>query len=144
MLKYLNPVKICCGLKTRVTVRTFPSANTEDMHYYLKPALKSKPECLIVHVGTNDLKDKSPKTICKSIADLGNQIAKHYVSMKLTISEIIARSDQTEIDNKGGPTNTLLAKICSDNWWDLIKHHKHLNQYGVHLNKNGTATLAQF
>ena len=29
MLKYLNPVKIRRGLKTRVTVRTFPGANTE-------------------------------------------------------------------------------------------------------------------
>ena len=138
---YLNPVKIRRGLKTRVTVRTFPGANIEDLYYYLKPALKSKPEHLILPVGTNDLKDKSPKTICKSIADLGDQITKHYANTKLTISEIIARSDQPEMDNKVGQTNTLLAKVCSDNAWDLIKHHnikkKHLNQYGVHLNKIG-------
>ena len=117
------------------------------MHHYLKLALKSKPEHLIVCAGTNDLKDKSPKTICRSIADLGNQITKHYPSTKLAISEIIARRDQTEMDNKVGQTSTLLAKICSDNGWDLMKHHnikkKHLNQYGVHLNKNGTAILAQ-
>ena len=70
MSKYLDPVKIRRGLKTRVTVRTFHGTNIEDMHHYLKTALKSKPKHLILHVETNDLKDKSPKTICKSIADL--------------------------------------------------------------------------
>ena len=50
------------------------------------------------------------------------------------------------MDSKVSQTNTLLTKVCSDNEWDLIKHHnmkKHLNQYGVHFNKNRTAILVQ-
>ena len=39
---------------------------TEDMTY-IKPPLKRKPDCFIIHVGTNDLRsDQDPETIARN------------------------------------------------------------------------------
>ena len=46
-----------------VKVRFFPGARIKDMHHYLTPILKSKPEHLILHVGTNDTADSSHQQI---------------------------------------------------------------------------------
>ena len=48
-------------------VRTFPGAKTDDMESYIKPTLKNKPERIIIHGGTNDLKNNTPQSIADNI-----------------------------------------------------------------------------
>ena len=38
--------------------RSFPEAETDDMKPYIKSTLKNKPERIIIHCRTNDLKNK--------------------------------------------------------------------------------------
>ena len=42
-------------------VRSFPGAKTDDMESYIKPTLKNRPERILIHCGTNDLKNSTPK-----------------------------------------------------------------------------------
>ena len=44
------------------------------MKDYLKPNLELSPDNVILHIGTNDLKDKQPRQVAESIVDLGRQI----------------------------------------------------------------------
>jgi hypothetical protein len=50
-------------------VKTFPGAHVEDMSHYVKPTLTTNPAEVILHIGRNDLKKKSPSTLLKSVDD---------------------------------------------------------------------------
>ena len=62
--------------KRPVTVRSFPGATTADMKHYLPQSLEAKPKAIVLHVGTNDLKNSSSgRNVAEKIIDLGNVIA---------------------------------------------------------------------
>ena len=63
-------------------VRSFPGAKTRCMHDYSKPTLKYEPDAIVLHVGTNDLRDS------RSAAEIGNEIielAKEIKSEKMML-----------------------------------------------------------
>ena len=43
--------------------RSFPGAKTYYTESYIKPTLENKPECIIIHCGTNDMMNKTNATI---------------------------------------------------------------------------------
>ena len=147
MIKYVNPSKLRKSIKQNVHVKTFPGAKVSDMHHYVKPTLQQAPDYLVLHVGTNDLKQSSPRQISTSIANLGQEIQKSVPTTKLIISEVIIRNDDPQISAKVKEVNSKLLQVCKNNKWEHISHknivEKHLNPYGVHLNKQGTIALAK-
>ncbi len=147
MIKYVNPSKLRKSIKQNVHVKTFPGAKVSDMHHYVKPTLEQAPEYLVLHVGTNDLKQSSSRQISTSIAKLGQEIQKNAPTTKLIISEVIIRNDDPQISAKVKEVNSKLLQVCKNNKWEHISHKnivdKHLNPYGVHLNKQGTIALAK-
>ena len=58
----------------RVLVKSFSGATTKAMKDYLKPNLEPSPDEVVLHVGTNDLKQKEPRHIADSIVNLARQI----------------------------------------------------------------------
>ena len=56
--------------KLKVKVKSFSDANVRDMHDNLKPILRHKPECLIIHVGTNNALNLPPNEILDKILEL--------------------------------------------------------------------------
>lgn len=61
------------------------------MKHYIMPTLEKKPDEIILHVGTNDLKTSSVKTIVKDIVAL-----KDFVVKASPISELIMRTDDEQ------------------------------------------------
>ena len=59
----------------------------------------------------------------------------------------MTRTDKTEYKQKVKEVNVRLVDLCNQNNWDLICHNnievRHLNPYGIHLTKQGTAVLAK-
>ena len=51
-------------------VRSFPGAKTDDMESYIKPTLKNKPEIIIIHCETNDLKNSTLQSIAENSLSL--------------------------------------------------------------------------
>ena len=147
MLKYLNPTKMRRNLKQNISIKPFLGANTEDMKDYIKPVLTSMPDQVILHIGTNDLKKKSPKTLSQNIANLAQQITTDLPNAKITISHIITRVDDPNLTAKVSETNSDISKLCLEKGWSIITHdnilRNHLNNYGLHLTKQGTAILAK-
>ncbi|CAB3976566.1 Furin [Paramuricea clavata] len=146
MIKGINSRKLQHGLKQKVIVKTFPGAHVEDMTHYVKPTLASNPAEVIVHIGTNDLKYKSPSTLLKTVDNLGEMITESK-DVKLTLSEIITRCDDETLADKVNIYNELLANLCTERNWGLIKNSNikkdHLNNYGLHLNPRGSTVLAK-
>ena len=58
----------------KITIRSFPGSKVEDMHDYVKPSLKQKPDNIIVHTGTNNLKTDDPTTVAEGIVSICEQI----------------------------------------------------------------------
>ena len=61
----------------RVAVKLFSGSEAGDMVDYLKPLIRKTPAEIIVHVGTNDIKDdsKSAEVVAAEMLNLGNQIS---------------------------------------------------------------------
>ena len=78
---------------------------------------------------------------------LGQNIKKELPTTNLAISEVITRSDDPSLNMKIMELNNKLFQVCTNNKWKIITHRNissdHLNSYGLHLSKQGTAKLAQ-
>ena len=145
MIKNVQGWKLGRKAGHRVIVKSFPGASTADMFHYLKPTLDKKPDQVILHIGTNDLNKSSPAQIADNIVRLSKMI-KDEAQSKVTLSEIITRTDKTPVDDIK-ILNEHLNRSSNQNGWGIIRHgnisKEHLNKGGLHLNEKGVSTLAK-
>jgi len=114
------------------------------MKHYSIPTLKQKPEMVIIHCGTNDLKQKEPKEVAESVVDLAKTISQSNENTAVVISGIVRRGDA--LNEKAIKVNEILEDLCNkcnigfiDN--GDIDPETHLNKSKLHLNVNGTNEL---
>ena len=138
MIKNVQGAKLGEAVGHRVVVKSFSGATTKAMKDYLKPNLELSPDQVVLHVGTNDLKQKEPRHVADSIVDLARQIEKTSEAA-VAISELISRRD--ELNEAVKTTNKHLKSYCRQNGWNFIQHQniteKELNRGGLHLNFKG-------
>ena len=79
-------------------VRCFPGAKTDDMESYIKPTLKNKPERIIIHCGTNDLKNSTPQSIAENILSLAK--SSQQENNIVLVSSIVHRKDHSHKKGK--------------------------------------------
>ena len=98
-----------------------------------------------LHVGTSDLNtERSPKLLGQSIIDLATTLEGNY--RDISVSNIIVRSDDSNLNEKGCEVNLHLTEICKERKLNLINHSKnikpnHLNRGKLHLNQKGSKVL---
>ena len=145
MIKNIQGYKMKQGMLMgeKVFVRCFPGAQTECMTDYIKPSLKYNPDAVVLHVGTNDLRNnKTPEEIGKDILSLATQIK--TLNNEVIVSSIIIRNDS--FNEKGNNVNNFLRLNCEKNkllYCDNSNISKGcLNAGGLHLNPRGTISLA--
>ena len=150
IIKHLDTRRLKKSVKNRsvkVYAESYRGANTEAVKHHIMPCLARKPNEVILHVGTNDLRDKNSTKIVANINDICNIVKSESPETKITISELVTRTDKTEYKQKVKEVNVRLVDLCNQNNWDLIYHNnievRHLNPYGIHLTKQGTAVLAK-
>ena len=68
MTKFIKPNKL--SKKHHVQSYSFAGAKVEDMNDFVKPLLRRRPDKVIVHVGTNNVKDDNPKCVKVKISQL--------------------------------------------------------------------------
>ena len=111
--------------------RPFQGATVEDMSDYIMPSLRRKPEEVILHVGTKNLKFSEPREIAEGIVNLGLKIQNHSPDCKITISSLISRSDQT-LNGKIKEVNKIVNQFAKQHAWRAIPHsnikNKHLKK----------------
>ena len=131
----------------RVTVKSFSGAKVEDMSHYIKPSLKYKPDNLILHVGTNNLRSNTPNEIAKEIEKICNIVNHDSPSTNIAISQLIVCQDSAELEQKRVCVNETLSSLTKSKGLKLIIHNNIdtncLNGRKVHLNNRGTINLAK-
>ena len=86
--------------KTKTTIKSFAGATVANCYHYFKPPLDKEPEQVIIHVGTNDLKDISARCTAESIVDLASWPSPEHPAMEIGISEITTRVDHDDPGDK--------------------------------------------
>ena len=90
MIKQIQGRRFGKKVGHRVVVKSFPGANTNNiMKHYLMPTVDKSPQQIILHVGTNDLRDHSPTVVAENISFIISFIIYlfHTIYIKLTWKE---------------------------------------------------------
>ena len=136
VIKFIQPRKL--SRKFDVSAHCFPGATVQDMNDYIKPVLQRKPDKIVLHVGTNNLRDDRPKDIKKKIAGVVEVIKNNQPSTSISISSIIQRADDRSLKKTVEETNKEIRTYCATNGLDFICNDnindQHLNTGGLHLN----------
>ncbi len=146
MLKQIKRKDINYNLQDTVThVKTFPGATSEDMSSYIEPTLKSNPDEVILHCGTNDLRHEQPKEIAERIVGIAKEIESR--GQKATVSGLIRRTDSPELETKRRSVNVFLGEMLLGSTTRFISHENvhpfHLNRWGLHLNQYGSKIITE-
>ena len=123
--------------------KSFPGATTQDMKDYIKPTISRKPDMVILHTGTNDLKsNQNPSDIANEIINLVENIKIN--GTEVSISSLIPRGDR--LSEKGKKVNKELQEKCTAENFAFILHKNinsklHLFPDKLHPNKKGQSIL---
>ena len=124
-------------------VKSFPGATTQDMKDYIKPTISRKPDMVILHTGTNDLKsNQNPSDIANQIVNLAKNIKNS--GTEVSISALIPRGDR--LSEKGKKVNKELQEKCTAENFAFILHKKINSKLDLfpdklHPNKTGQSIL---
>lgn len=84
----------------KIAVKDFPGATVDDMQDYIKPLIRRyKPNRVILHVGTNNLKHDQPQSIVDKINSVVNYIQDNS-NCAVVISELTPKADSLESRRK--------------------------------------------
>ena len=135
------------GPNSKVQVSGFPGYTTNDMADYIRPIVRRKPDSIIIHVGTNSLRNSNSWRECADeIVDIGRMVDQAGISV--AISSLTTRADDNELAKRVKEVDKILRKFCRQNKWGFIDHNnittdQHLNRSRLHLNRSGTSLLSQ-
>ena len=116
-----------------------------DICDYIKPELRHKLDLIIIHCGTNDIKNeintvKKIKKLVKEIDDYDKQNRP-----KVVISSLIKRYDQ-DVNDDIANINEKLQRFCNSKGLSFIDNSNIdrtcLNKGKLHLNRRGSSYLA--
>ena len=125
------------------TVKSFPGATVNCMKDYLKPTLQKKPDIIIIHAGTNDLKIKPVEEIANNLIELASDSSEN--DNMVVISSVLPRNDNQ--GSKVKDINRILKQKCTEKNIGFLEHDNfknryHLNKSKIHPNQNGAAIIA--
>ena len=134
--------------KNKVIVRSFPGAKVDDLFHYVIPTLQTKPDRIIVHVGSNDLKTTEPRAVAEKVVELCEFIEAKSPSTKILVSELTPRNDFDHANDLRKQVNKIVRSFAKSRDWASAHYPEmnigHLNSRGVHLNTQGTSKLARY
>ena len=103
-------------------VKGFPGATVSDMEDYVKPITRKSPDKVILHVGTNDLKNSIPKVIADSIMNLCTQIKEESPNTMVGVSALLTRNDNPILATKVKQVNLILDNYCQMNKLPFLRN----------------------
>ena len=143
VIKFIQPRKL--SRKFDVSAHCFPGATVQDMNDYIKPVLQRKPDKIVLHVGTKNLRDDRPKDVKNKVACVVEVIKNNQPSNNISISSIIQRADNRSLKKTVEETNKTLRTYCAKTGLHFTCtdniNDQHLNTGGLHLNRKGVYDL---
>ena len=79
--------------KANVSIRAFPGSTIEDFKDYITPLARKKPDALITHMGTNNVRNDTPSQITEKLIQLYKYLKSVSPETKVVSSNIMRRKD---------------------------------------------------
>ena len=128
--------------KDNVKVSFFGGGTIEDMEDNIKHILEREPNCIILHIGTNNATNLTAIDILDKLLWLKSTILDARKSCKVLILQPTWHSD----NGKAALTNHQICNLLEELNIDVFKNRnigsKQIGSKGLHLNPHGTARLA--
>ena len=126
-----------------VQLKYFSGAKVADVSDKLGDFIQQKPDCIILHVGTNNAPNMSSNEIIDEILTVKHRIEKEVPETKVVISAPIVRID----NGKAALTIRNIIKHLQQLDIEIINNeninHKDLGRKGLHLSKYGKSKFAK-
>ena len=104
----------------RIRIRAFSGSKVEDMSDYIKPMLKTQPDNVILHTGTNNLRLDEPQQVAEKIVQICEQIEESCPKTIIVVSELTARQDSVELERKRFTVNKIIRSFSKSRSWKVI------------------------
>ena len=130
-------------MKSSVAVKSIPGATTKGMKHHIKGCLgDNSPDLVILHVGTNNLKNKeSEEDIANDIMDIAIFIRNEKTNV--FVFGLTVRNDR--LNDKGKSMGSLLKRRCDEEKICFVDNTNinvcMLNNSGLHLSERRTTRL---
>jgi hypothetical protein len=95
-----------------VAVKSFSGATVEDMNDFLRPTTRRKPDKLVIHVGTNNIRSSTPQNVGDEVTKVAHQFQQESKKTRIIISSLIIKRDNPEFASKVKETNVALKLKC--------------------------------
>ena len=109
--------------------------------------MRRKPDCVLVHSGTNDLTKKGTIDTIETIKEIASDARNESSHKIIVLSSLIMRRDQQGMSNKVDDLNRSLKKLAKEQDIPIIGNSNIdiscLSTSKLHLNRKGDSTLAR-
>ena len=109
--------------KQQVKVRFCRRATVEDMFEHVKPILKRKPDYVVLHVGTNNVKDMTSRKILEKLLQLRTAVLDSDENCKVILSQPMTQVDDGKASFIISKLNDLLEEL------DIPMDHYHCGSF---------------
>ena len=146
IVKRIQGRKLGRKIKQNVIVKSFPGAKLDCMSHYAISTVKSNPDRIIIHCGTNNLKiDESPEAIAEKTIELAKSVKS--TTNEVVISSIIPCRDK--LTDKGSKVNGIVEHFCKEDETikfmrqESLDSKKHIGKDGILLNNFGITQIVK-
>ena len=129
--------------KFGVEIKYFSGAKVNDIAKRADDIVKKKPDCLILHVGTNNAPNMASNEIIDEILSLKLRLEKETPSTKIIISSPTVRTDHGKASLTVRNFNKHLKQLKIEIIDNENISNKDLGKKGLHLSKNGKIKFAK-
>ena len=124
------------SMQQQVKIQNFPGGTSETILDVVDTLVTDKPDCIIVHAGTNDI-TKGINSL-NSVKKIVKKVKQTSPNTKVVFSSLITRKDKKDLDKKVQDVNNRLKNYCMQTNLDYIENNKikekHLGNKKLHLN----------
>ena len=127
-------------------IRAYSGATSLDIKDCIRPVIRGKPGCVLIHCGTNDLTKKDPISTTETIKETISEVKKESPYTAVALSSLTIRKDRQSMSNKIDVSSKSLRKLAKEEEILTVDNSNIdtacLGARQLHLNRKGVSTLA--
>ena len=128
-----------------VQVKRHPGATTRDIVDYVRPVIRKKPDCIIIHAGTDDLTSQEKTDTINNFREIIEETKRESPDTSIVLSTAVMRKDKQAMDKKVSVlalnreirefANTMKISVIDNSNLDVSC----FSRKKLHLNEKGNA-----
>lgn len=132
-----------CNKEVEVKVQCHGGCTIRCLYSHLPHVINSKPDFILLHMGSNDCSNKTSDEVLKELTNLINHLKLLLPCCTVILSAPIVRSDNNTAAAVQKNLNVKIRKLLFPYLDNSNIGYDHLGKKGLHLNDHGTKKMAR-